>query len=134
MATNSIGSGVNLHLFNSIDRMPHGPEVDWVREVRAGVDGTSLWAVGTRGREFQVRTVRDTVDQSQAINLILTYQGLVGLGPVPIVYQGVTMPWLVKVLSVEPERTAATVLGRGGILGNSRGICIARWRLQSWVV
>lgn len=116
-----------------MDRPPDIPTPTIEVERRAGVNGVTIWNTGTRPPAFVLVTMRDTVNQADAITAFSNYATLVGAAPQTLVYQGLTWAYKVAVLAVEPVELRATILGVGGVLGNSRGLARVRWTLQPWV-
>ena len=125
-------SRIGPYTFISMSRCPSSPNQRLSTETRAGVNGTAIWRVGTGGQPFQVRTVADALTFGAAVTLFRSYETLIGSGALPIIYGGESMPYLVAVLSVEPDDVAATAIGVGGLLGTSTGIVRATWTLQPW--
>lgn len=120
--------------FISLSRAISGPVQQLVREVRPGVQGVTLWKTGERADPFMLISTEDTADADAAEDLLHQYEALVGEKAVQVIWQGKNIaPIWVVVLAVEPleEGIHATLLGIGGTLGSSHGMCRCVWTLQS---
>lgn len=129
MIRNQIGEFTFINLSRAIS----GPVQQLVREVRTGRNGVTLWRTGKRADPFQLSSVVDTVDCDSAEDLLHQYEELVGKDPVLATWQGKNITSrLIVVLNVEPheEGIYGTLIGVGGTLGSSRGMCRCIWTLQ----
>lgn len=119
--------------FISLSRAISGPVEQLAREVRTGVKGVTLWKTGKRAEPFMLVSEADTADVDAAEDLLHQYEDLVGENPVPVTWNGKNLaPRLVVVMNVEPIENGIfqTLLGIGGLLGNSNGFCRCIWTLQ----
>ena len=130
MAVSSIGA------FTFVSLTPHPPEPAEELEVqmRAGKNGAMIWKSGKRPRPFQVTTLRDCVNQADALTALTNYTALIGGAPQTLTYNGATWAYKVVVVRIEPIVVGATVGGVGGVLGSSRGMIRCKWHLLPWVV
>ena len=119
--------------FISLSRAISGVVQQTSREVRPGVKGVTLWKTGKRAEPFALMSQVDAADIDAAEDLLHQYEDLVGESAVPVNWNGKNLaPRLVVVLNVEPveEGIFGTLIGIGGLLGNSNGFCRCVWTLQ----
>lgn len=129
MIRNQIGDFQFIYLSRAFT----GPVEQLLREVRPGVAGVTLWRTGKRADPFSVLSKADSADCSSAEDLLHQYEQLVGLKAVGVIWSGKNLaPLQVVVLGVEPleDGISQTLLGIGGILGNSNGFAACVWHLQ----
>lgn len=128
MIRNKIGDFSFIHLSGAIT----GPVQQVVREVRPGVKGVTLWRTGKRAEPIVRASVVDTADCDAAEDLLHQYEELVGQNPVPVLWEGKLLARKVVVMDVQPleEGIHQTLLGIGGTLGTSNGLCRCLWFLQ----
>lgn len=111
---------------------PEIPAEQVIVQRRAGVDHVSTFFTGKRSPPSQTITtaygpsIRDAWDEyAEYLKLVDSSRA------VPVMWAGITMPYMVRVLSVTPERNSpkATVIGIGpGFISRARLRCV--WRLQ----
>jgi hypothetical protein len=122
-------SSIGPFTFVRISELPQAPAQTIQLESRAGVNGIGAWATGVRGRETTIETVADTVNFADAVLAVTNYRLLIGEAAQSLVYGGIAMAYGLLILDVTPVETTQTCLGIGGRLGQSRGLCVARWRV-----
>ncbi len=129
MIRNSIGE----FEFISLSRAISGVVQQVAREVRPGVKGVTLWKTGKRAEPFSLMSEVDTADVDTAEDLLHQYEELVGESSVLVTWNGKNLaPRRVVVLNVEPVEGGIfqTLIGIGGLRGNSNGFCRCIWTLQ----
>lgn len=129
MIRNQIGEFQFINLSRAIS----GPVQQLVREVRPGVRGVTFWKTGTRAEPFQLLSVVDAADCDAAEDLLHQYEAIVGADPVAVIWNGKNLaPRKVVVMAVEPleEGIHQTLIGIGGTLGVSNGLCRCVWTLN----
>ncbi len=118
--------------FIDIGHFPIGQKQQVAMESRPGVDGLYFWLTGKRGQPFSVTTVADVENVFAAGVLMTQYEEVIGQ-VVPIVWSDRYLPKQYVVVDVVPvpDGIRQIVLGVGGLLGTSQGICTAQWTLAA---
>lgn len=120
---------IGPHAFISLGQCPDTTGEQPLVLSRPGVDGVAIWKTGERGRRFELRSAVDAASMAMARNLFDAYKRSVGGDPVPLVWAGLMVPYLVVVLDVQPIRITANLLGVGGLSPPSYGWCECNWTL-----
>jgi len=108
--------------FLSLHGQPLRPDDEQVLVCsRPGVDGVVLWLKGQRGRPFRLRAAVDCISFSQAVWLYGELLKLKDHDPVSLVWGGITMPYQVSVIEVEPVERGSLLASVGGINPPSYG-------------
>lgn len=116
--------------FISLSAPPEYPFAQVSVETHAGIDGFAVWLSGMRGREFQTQSLVDVADAATGAALIRLYRNLIWSGPVLMRWAGFDVVGVeFAVLQVDPVDVHGVLLGRGGTLGQSGGVCRANWTL-----
>lgn len=122
--------------FVALSAPPEYPFAQVGIETHAGIDGFAVWLSGNRGREFQLQSLVDVPGSTPAqaaaaaAQLIRLYRGLIFAGGVDMVWAGFPVAGVeFVVLRVDPVACHGVLLGRGGTLGSSLGVCRANWTL-----
>lgn len=129
MIRNAIGEFQFIHLSRAFSK----PVQQLAREVQSGVKGVTLWRTGKRADPISLVSVVDAADCDAAEDLLHQYEELVGGDAVSCVWEGKQLaPLRVVVLGVEPleDGIHQTLIGIGGILGSSNGLCRCLWHVQ----
>lgn len=119
--------------FIALSRAISGPVQQLAREVRPGVAGVTLWKTGKRAEPFGLMSEVDVADIDAAEDLLHQYEAIVGESTQLVTWNGKNLaPRRVVVMNVEPIENGifATLLGIGGVLGNSNAFCRCLWTLQ----
>ena len=128
-----MATSIGAFSFVRMSEHPTAAQQQIAIESRSGAVGVAAWKIGARGSQYQVETVADTATYATAAALMASYYAAVGSGALAVVVGGVSMASSVIVLKVEPVEVTGTVINVGGLVGNGRGICRARWTLMAWV-
>mgnify|MGYP000995828325 FL=1 len=99
---------------------------------RAGVDGTELTRIGTRGKPFQLVSQVDQADVDSCYATLNQYKTLIDGDPVDLVWYGVnssTYGYKVQVLGVMPTKIQKIASAIGGKNAPSNGFLECVWSL-----
>lgn len=113
--------------------VPVGLKERITRDVRSGVDGTTLWKTGKRGEPFPCVSVTDPANVAAAGVLLAEYQEAVG-ELLDLTWAGIHVAGVkFAVLDVLPFPNGmhATLLGIGGTGGTSEALLRAQWVLEA---
>lgn len=132
MAEFSIGEFEFISLSRAIPR----PTKKIVREVRAGVAGTTFWDTASRGTPFTVLSIVNADDVSAALDLFEQYQALKDeFEPVQVTWDGNLLdPVRLMILDVDviEHGLYATLMGIGGVADTpSFGMLKCRWEVEA---
>lgn len=119
--------------FINLSRPAELPQQQLAVRSRPGVNGVMVQQLGIRGSQFQVTSVVDSLNITDAHNQYLDYTQIVGGSPVRIIWanqQYFSENILFFVLKVEPLLIRQIVRGHGGLLGASYARCQCVWTLQ----
>lgn len=124
------------HEFINLSRFPSVPSKRIVREVRAGVSGTTFWNTGTRSTPFSLLSVVNCADLADAKSIFEGYQETKNLmNAVPVTWGGQPLaPTRIMILDVETIDAGmyATLLGIGGVGPSpSYAMLHCRWDVET---
>jgi hypothetical protein len=122
--------------FISLSRAIPRPTKGIVREVRAGVKGTTFWDTNSRGQPFTILSIVNAADVADAMNLFEQYQALKDdFAPVQVVWDDELLdPTRLMILNVDviEHGLYATLLGIGGVADTpSFGMLKCRWDVEA---
>lgn len=103
-----------------------------VMDERAGVDGTELTRIGTRGKPFQLVSQVDCRDIDDCYATYDTYKDLIDGDPVELIWYDVnstTYDYKVQVLAVVPSKIQTIKSAIGGKNPPSEGFLECVWSL-----
>lgn len=116
--------------FLTMRGVPQRAQQEWEAVARPGVNGTALWATGSRGEPYAVRTEEPILTYAAARLRNVEYVKLVNLGAVSISYGTTEFQQFAKVLAVrviEVKRCVRVKIAGNPI--NYGAIVTAEWQL-----